>query len=725
MPHTVGQSLKRVDAEAKVTGAAQYPGDLSRPGMLHMKVLFAAHPHARIHSIDTVRAEAVPGVIAVLTADDVPNNIYGIAEYDQPVLAADVVRCVGDRVALIIAETEEQAAAARALITVDYEVLPVLPTPDAAMAPDAPVLHPDKGSNVLASYHVRKGDVETTLAAADVVIEETYEIGGQEHVYLQPDAGLAWVERDGTVVVQTAGQWAHDDQRQIANSLGLPEEKVRVIYPAIGGAFGGREDISVQILLGLAAYRVNRPVKLIWSRPETTIGHHKRHPMRIHEIWGATRDGRLLAQKIDILADAGAYTSTSESVVQSGVLACTGPYDVPNVSVDARPVYTNNLPSGAFRGFGVAQATVAYEGQMSRLAAALDMDPVELRHRNLMHEDSLTLTQAAVPPGLSAEATLKAAAEAAGWAREDGIWHRERGGVEVRPGVRRGVGFVAGWKNVGYTHGYPETSTAEIVLHGGGSIDCAEVHLSAAEVGQGIHTAILQMAAEGLDLPVERIELIVTDTGRTRSAGSVSASRMTFMAGNALRGAAEAAKAAWKNEDRPASAVYTYHAPLTDEPDEETGAGNLSFAFAYLAQAVEVEVDTGTGQVAVTRIVAAHDVGKAINPMIVEGQIHGGAIQGLGWATIEDFVTRDGQVLSPNLSTYLIPTIMDVPETFDALILEEHQPIGPWGATGMGEMPLLGIPPAIIDAIHDATGVWVNGIPLTPGRVLAALNEHD
>lgn len=721
MAHTVGQSLKRVDAEAKVKGAALYPGDLTRPGMLYMKVLFSAHPHARILRIDTARAEAAPGVIAVLTADDVPNNIYGIAEYDQPVLASDVVRCVGDRVALVIAETEEQAAAARALIDVEYDVLPAICTPDEAMAEGAPLLHPGKGSNVLASYHVRKGEVETALAGADVVIEETYEIGGQEHLYLQPDAGLAWIDVDGTVVVETAGQWAHDDQRQIANSLGLPEEKVRVVYPAIGGAFGGREDISVQILLGLAAYRVNRPVKLIWSRPETTIGHHKRHPMRIHEVWGATRDGRLVAQKIDILADAGAYTSTSESVVQSAVLAATGPYDVPNVSIDARPVYTNNLPSGAFRGFGVAQATVAYEGQMSRLAAALEMDPVELRHRNLLHEGSVMSTQAVLPPGLSAEATLKAAAEAAGWTRENGAWRRQRGGVEVRAGVWRGVGFVSGWKNVGYTHGFPETSTAEIVLHGSASIDCAEVHLAAAEVGQGIHTAILQMAAEALDLPVERIELVVTDTGRTRSAGSVSASRMAFMAGNALRGAAEAARSAWDDEERPADAVYTYHAPLTEEPDEETGAGNLVFAFAYLAQAVEVEVDTGTGQVAVTRIVAAHDVGKAINPMIVEGQIHGGAIQGLGWATIEDFVTREGRVLSPNLSTYLIPTIMDVPETFDALILEEHQPIGPWGVTGMGEMPLIGIPPAIIDAIHDATGVWVNGIPLTPSRVLAAL----
>ena len=719
----VGQRLPRIDAAAKVRGAADFPGDLSMPGMLHLKVLFAGRPHSRIVEIDAFAARTLPGVAAVLTAEDVPNNIYGISEYDQPVLCREVVRHVGERVALVIAESEEIAARARELIRVVYHDMPVVDTVDRALAPNAPVLHPQKGSNVMTTFRVAKGDVQAGFAAADVIVEATYEMGAQEHVYLQPDAGLAWVDEDGNVVVKTAGQWAHDDQRQIANCLDLPEDRVRVIYTYTGGAFGGREDVTVQIILALAAYHVRRPVKVVWSREETTIGHHKRHPMRIRHRWGATADGRITAQETEILADAGAYASTSEYVVASTVLVSTGPYEVANALVTAQPVYTNNLPSGAFRGFGTAQAVVAAAVHMARLADVLGMDPVEVRMRNALTEGAVTHTMAELPSGVSAVQTLEAAARRAGWQLADGEWRRPERKSEVRPGVRRGLGIVSGWKNVGYTLGYPEQSTATVELHGEAEVESAVVRLAAAEVGQGIHTAITQMAVEALGLPPDRLTLIFTDTHATESAGSVSASRMAFMAGNALIGAANAARQVWRAEERPAVATYTYRPPATTPFDPETGRASGAFAFAYLAEAAEIEVDTGTGQIRVTRMITACDVGRAINPQIVEGQLEGGTVQGIGWATTENWVSRGGQVLTPNLSTYLIPTIMDVPAEMEPLILEEHLPLGPWGATGVGELPLLGAPPAIVAAVHDATGVWIDAIPLTPERVLDALER--
>jgi CO/xanthine dehydrogenase Mo-binding subunit len=719
----VGRSLPRVDALAKVRGAAEFPGDLSMPEMLHMKVLFSGRPHALIRHIETAKALASPGVVAVLTARDVPVNNYGISESDQPVLCDRVVRFEGDRVALIIAEDEKAADMGRSLVEVEYQDLPVVESVEKALADGAELVHDEKGSNLLALFRVRKGDVEAGLAGADVVLEGVYEIGGQEHAYMQPDAGLAYLDDDGNLVVKTAGQWAHDDRRQIARSLDLPEERVRVIYAYVGGAFGGREDVSVQILVALGALKTRRPVKLVWNRYETTIGHHKRHPMTIRNKWGAMRDGRIVAQEIDILADAGAYASTSAYVVNSTVLVCTGPYDVPNVKVDARAVYTNNPPSGAFRGFGVPQGVLAAETQMARLAEKLGMDPVEIRLHNFLSAGSVTHLMSEMPAGLSARETLKAAAGAIGWWNSSGRWTRPRVERQPMPKIMRGIGIAAGWKNVGYTFGYPEQATTLIELHGAADIERAVVRLPAAEVGQGIHTTIAQMASEALGVSPERIEVIYTDTSQTPSAGSVSASRMAYMAGNALRDAGRAALEAWHNEQRPAIASRTFKPPATEAMDPVTGRANGVFAFAYLAQAVEVEVDSSTGQVRVTRIVSAHDVGRAINPQIVEGQIQGGAIQALGWATMEDFIVQHGLVATPTFSTYLIPTVLDVPPDFESLVLEEPLPSGPWGATGVGEMSFLAIAPAILDAVHDATGIWFNRVPLTPERVLAGLAQ--
>jgi CO/xanthine dehydrogenase Mo-binding subunit len=720
----IGKSIPRVDALAKVRGTADFPGDLSMPGMAHMKVLFARRSHARILHIDTEEARSYPGVLAVLTARDVPVNSYGIGEYDQPVICEDIVRFVGDRVALVVAENEQIAARARALIRVDYEDLQVINSPEDALLPDAPILHPAKNSNILTSLQIRKGDVQSAESDAPVIIDETYDLGGQEHAYLQPDAGLAWVDQDGCIVVKTAGQWAHDDRRQIAHALSLPEECIRVIYTYAGGAFGGREDVSVHILLALAVLKIGRPVKVIWSREETTIGHHKRHAMKIQHRWGATRDGQLIFQKTKILADAGAYASTSAYVVASTLLTSTGPYNVPHVAVDAQAVFTNNVTGGAFRGFGVPQAITTAEAQMARLAEALDIDPVELRLRNMFVEGSRTSTQAEVPAGLSARETLVAAAQAVGWQKESGKWVRPDSKTKVGSGILRGVGIASGWKNVGYTLGYPEEATASIELHGRAEIERAVVRLGTSEVGQGTLTTIKQMAADALNLPLELVELIFTDTAQTASAGSVSASRMAFMAGNVLRETSEAVMKAWRNEDRPAVVTHTYKAPSTDALDPQTGAGVGAFAFAYLAQAVELEVDPETGQLNVLRIVSAHDVGRAIHPQIVEGQIEGGVIQGLGWAMMEDFQSEEGQVLTPDLTTYLIPTARDIPTDLESVVLELNLPLGPWGVTGVGEMSLLAIAPALIDALHDATGVWFNVIPLPPERVFEGLRRR-
>jgi CO/xanthine dehydrogenase Mo-binding subunit len=719
----IGQNSKRLDATAKVTGEAIFPGDLSMDGMAHMKVLFAGRPHARIRSLDTSHAEALPGVLAVLTAKDVPINNFGIDIFDQPVLCEDVVRSVGDRVALVIAESEPIAAKGVALIDVVYEDLPILASPEAALEPGAPVLHPDQESNVLDTFRIRKGDIEAGFAKADVIIEETYTMGAQEHVYMQPDAGLAWVDENGKVIVKTAGQWAHDDRRLIAHCLDLPEDRVQVIYTYIGGAFGGREDVSVQIILGLATFKLGRPVKVIWNREETTIGHPKRHPMKIYHKWGATRDGKLVAQQTKILADAGAYASTTSWVVSSTVLLSTGPYEVENVWLDGQAVFTNNILSGAFRGFGIPQAVFAAELQIARLAEALGMDPVELRMRNLVREGSLTGTMMEVMPNCSTRETLEAAAKAAGWVKTSEVWKRHQTHQEVRPGTLHGVGIASGWKNIGYTLGFQETSTATIELYGEAEIERVVVRLPAAEVGQGIQTTITQMVSEAFGVSSKQIELLMPDTDEAESAGSVSASRMALMAGNVLRGAAEAVLEKWKDEERPAIATHTYHAPLTEPMDPETGAATGAFALAYVAQAVEVEVDIETGHVKVTRIISANDVGRAINPKIVEGQIEGAAIQGMGWALMEDFVTKNGEVLTPGLSTYLIPTVLDVPEDFQSLILEENLPLGPWGVNGMGEMPLISIAPAILDAVHDATGVWHSHIPLTPERLLTGMDQ--
>ena len=483
---SVGQRLPRRDAEGKVTGAATYPADRFPSDALHALVVFTGQPHARLLRLDTAAAAAAPGVVAVFTAADVPVNEYGLTMFDQPVLIgpgptgrspvpADVSRWEADHLAVVVAETPAAARAAALLLDVEWEPLPVVADLDAALAGDV-LVHPESatGSNVYQHYRIRKGDIAAGWAAADVVVEGSYDVPYQEHAYLQPEAGLAYLDEEDRITVEIAGQWTHEDREQIAHALDLPEDRVRVVYPAIGGAFGGREDMSLQIVLALAAWRlgqrgVRRTVVARWSREESIVGHHKRHRGRIRARLGAARDGRITAVEADVHLDAGAYNYTSNKVLGNAHLGVAGPYEVPNARIDSYAVYTNATPGGAFRGFGGPQATFVAETQMNKLAEALGMDPVELRRRNVLHDGSVGITQSQMPAGVTLPTVVDRCADAAAFERPlpPAPLFSPFASLPPVPGaVRRGRGFARAFKNVGFSFGFPERCEAEIRLHG-------------------------------------------------------------------------------------------------------------------------------------------------------------------------------------------------------------------------------------------------------------------
>lgn len=631
--------------------------------------------------------------------------------------AADIVRFVGDQVAAVVAESEAQAAAALKLIRVEYEDLPLVTDPVEAMKPDAPRVHEEIGnSNICVHYKIRKGNVEEGFAKADVIVQSEYRTPVQEHAYLQPEAGLAYIDEEERITVVCGGQWTHEDREQIAHALDMPEEQIRVVYPAIGGAFGGREDMSVQILLALAAWKLQRPVKIIWSRRESIIGHGKRHAVVLRAKWGATKDGKVVAVENEIIGDGGAYMYTTNKVLGNTTITSSGSYNIPNIKTDVYGVYTNNVPGAAFRGFGAPQALFMAETQMNKLAEKLGMDPVEFRLKNALKDGDPMSVGTPSPSPVSVIQCIEAARDRFGWKEER---QKER----LASHVKRGQGFAAGFKNIGFSFGYQENCWARVEIHGNSEIDHVVLHHASAEVGQGTHTVMTQMAAEAVGVPVEKVKLISSDSATMGNSGSVSASRMTFMSGNSIRGAAEVALKKWRAEERPAIGEFKYLAPRTTPFDPETGYSTPNFAYAFAAQAIEVEVDTETGHVRVVRVVAADDLGKPINPGLVEGQIEGAVVQAQGYAVLEDFQTKDGRVLTDQLSTYLIPTIWDIPEKVESVILEVPDPNGPWGARGVGELPFLPVAPAICAAIHDATGAWVDEFPFTPERVLRALGK--
>ncbi len=728
----ISESIKRIDARGKVTGETPYPGDIDIDGQLWMRIKFSERAHARVIRVDASPAEALPGVIRVFTSQDVPVNEYGLVMKDQPVLCgpggdkagADVVRCYMDMVAAVVAETDDIARRALDLIQVEYEDLPAVFDPEDAMAESAPQLHPEHPRNLVTQYRIRRGDMAAGWAAADVVVEGEYETTWQEHAYLQPEAGLSYIDEEDRVTVVVAGQWTHEDQEQIYHALNLPPADVRVIYPAIGGAFGGREDMSVQIVLALATWKLRRPVKIQWNREESILYHHKRHPIKIRAKWGATRSGRLTAIQAEVIGDAGAYNYTSNKVLGNAHLTVSGPYEIPNVHIDTYTVYTNNIPSGAFRGFGAPQALLAAEGQMNRLAAALDIDPLQIRLINSIREGSIGTVATPFPAGVTMPEVFEACGRESWWRQTSAGWTLQKPAQLADASKRRGRGLAGGFKNVGFSFGFPEHCWAGIELQGSAEIEAVILYHAGADVGQGAHTALSQMAADAVGVPFDKVRIVASDTATSESSGSASASRLSFMSGNAIRGAAEIALRKWLEEERPAKGEFMYHPPPTTAFDPQTGRAEPNFAYGYVAEAVEVEVDIETGQVQLIDVVCANDVGKVINPQQLEGQIEGAVIQAQGYALMEYLVSREGKILNPYLSTYLIPTSLDVPPRIKSVLLENPDPIGPWGVRGMAEMPFLPLAPAIAAAIYDATGVWVDSQPFTAQRVVKALRKH-
>jgi len=728
-PGWIGESVRRVDGVPKTTGEFAYASDLQAAGMLWGHTVRSPHAHARVRAIDLSGALGVTGVHAVLTHADVPGRkTYGLEFLDQPVLAVDRVRYFGEPVALVAAEHPEQARRAAEQIAVDYESL--VPISDPERATESEPLHPDRETHALGHYlHDPRPNVVRTMrivhgdpdAHADVVVEGAYEIGTQDQAFLGPESGLAVPDGEGGVDVYVATQWLHVDREQVAPCLGLAEEQVRIHLAGVGGAFGGREDLSMQIHAAMLALHTSRPVKMVYSREESFSGHVHRHPARIHAEHRATREGRLVCVRMRILLDGGAYASSSTAVTANAASFACGPYNVPNALIEATSVFTNNPPCGAMRGFGAVQTCFAAEAQMDALARTLDLDPVELRLLNALGTGGSLPTGQVISGSLPvAEVIRRCAALREPEPEElprDAIRLPGGAGNTTRgEGVKRGVGFAVGFKNLAYSEGFDDSCAARVRLFEDGS---AEVHCAAAEVGQGVTNVILQVART--ELGTDDVRLAAGTTGTVGSAGSASASRMTWMAAGAVREACRAAlaeQAARGGGDVDVERVYRH--PLTAPLDPETGqVGEVPahVAFACAAMKVVAEVDVELGLTRIVWIGTAQDVGKAVNPQAVEGQIEGGTAQGLGLALMEEIQTRDGQILNPNFTDYLIPTALDMPPVVSELV-EDPEPGAPYGVKGVGEPPTVVSTAAIVSALRNATGRGLTRVPVRPDDIV-------
>ena len=722
-PNEVGITTFRADGVPKVKGEFEYASDMRMEGMLHGATLRSPHPRADVWGIDIGPALAIPGVHAVLTHADVPGRkTYGMEVPDQPVLAINHIRYQGEPVAIVAADHPETARRAADAIVVDYRELTPLTDAEAAMAPGAPELHPDTPDtprlhgtgNVLRHLRINHGDPD---ASADVVVSGEYEVGMQDQAFLGPESGLAVPDGEGGVDLYIATQWLHVDQGQVAESLGLPPEKVRLTLGGVGGAFGGREDLSMQIHACMLALHTGRPVRMAYNREESFYGHVHRHPCAMRYEHGATRDGRLVFVRARIVLDGGAYASSSTAVCANAACFACGPYEVPNARIDSYVVYTNNPPCGAMRGFGAVQVAFAHEAQMDRLAAALDMDPVDLRIRNAMTPDSRMPTgQRIGEPAPVAELLERVRAmpmppEGGGrdWILPGGIANVTHG-----EGVRRGVGYGIGIKNIGFSEGFDDYSTARVRLSMEGGEPLVEVHTAAAEVGQGIDTVVAQIART--ELGVERVAVLDADT-RVGSAGSTSASRQTYVTGGAVKAACEAVRERWAaGAALPIEETVEWRHRPTHRLDED-GQGDAHVQYAFSAHRAVVDVDTELGLVRVVELATVQEVGKAMNPQALEGQIEGGSAQGLGLALLEEIQIKDGKVLNASFTDYLLPTILDMPP-MRIEVLEHADPEAPYGLKGVGEPPNISTPPAIAAALRAATGRALPRIPVRPEHLV-------
>jgi xanthine dehydrogenase D subunit len=764
-PGQIGASPSRPDGRLKVTGEFAYGSDLWMEDMIWGVTLRSTHPHARIKSISIGEALATAGVYAVLTADDVPgSNVYGLEHADQPVLAFEVVRYVGEPIALVAANHPEVARLAASKIIVEYERLSSVTDAEGALEPGAPKLHP--GGNLVRHLKVRKGD---PAPQADVVVKGCYEIGMQDQAFLGPEAGLAVPDGTGGVDLFVSTQWLHVDQRQVCAALSLPPDRVRLTLAGVGGAFGGREDLSMHVHACLLALHTGKPVKMSYSREESFFGHVHRHPARIRYEHGANRDGTLVFINAAIYLDGGAYASSTPAVVGNAGTMGAGPYVVPNVHIDSYGVYTNNPPCGAMRGFGSVQAAFGYEAQMDKLAAELGMDPVEFRCKNAMQMGSAGPTgqiidsPAPVAELLRRVERMPLPAGLPEFASGDGHDLRQiPGGVGNTThgeGIARGVGYAVGYKNVGFSEGFDDYSTARVRLEAVAGEPVVSVHTAAAEVGQGLVTIEQQIART--ELGVSNVVIVPKDTG-VGSAGSTSASRQTYVTGGAVKAACENVRGqlfdmvrdrlqqpdailavedgeVWAtsqtlaegNGRMPLGAIADFlgdavlentqewrHRP-TEPVDPETGQGFAHVQYAFAAHRAVVDVDTELGLVKVVALDCAQDVGRALNPQAVVGQIQGGSAQGLGLAVMEEIQVRDGMIKNPSFTDYLIPTILDVPP-MRIDVLEYPDPHAPYGVRGVGEPPTISSGPAIVAAIRAATGLDIDRVPVRPQDITGA-----
>lgn len=751
---TLGDSADRPDGIPKVTGDFAFSSDLRATDLLWGRTLRSPHAAARIRRIDTDAAAALDGVHAVLTGADVPGSpTYGMEHRDQPVFADDMVRYHGEPVAAVAADHPELALRALEVIDVDYEVLEPLADPDAAI--EAPPIHPD--GNVFRHIGLRHGDPDGV--EGDVVVEGTYAVGMQDQAFLGPESGLAIPDGDGGVDLYISTQWLHVDQEQVAACLDLPPEQVRLSLAGVGGAFGGREDVSLQIHVCLLALATGRPVKMLYSREESFYGHVHRHPATMSYRHHATADGDLVKVEARIVLDGGAYASSSTAVIANATCFAAGPYRVPHAAVDGYAVRTNNPPCGAMRGFGAVQACFAHEAQMDKLAAALGVDPVDLRLRNALAAGDTLITGQVITGTAPVREVIEAAMAhplppepAAGDPVE-----RLPGGTGMTAmgrDVRRGVGVAAGFKNLMYSEGFDDFSTAAVRLEtDAAGTPIATVTCAAAEVGQGFTTLAVQIVRS--ELGIGQVVLGPADT-RIGSAGSTSASRQTWMSGGAVQLACRAVREELLRRasavldvpvggarrelldlrdgavvevdgdravpvvdllaDSAIEEVAEHHHPPTD-PLDEKGQGNAHVSFAFAAHRATVDVDPDLGLVRVVQIATGQDVGRALNPRSVIGQIEGGIAQGVGLAVMEEVMVTDGLVRNPSFTDYLIPTALDMPEVV-ATLIEQPEPGAPFGAKGVGEPPTISSTPAVTAAIRAATGAPITRVPVRPQDIV-------
>ena len=751
---TVGHSHLRPEAVEKVTGEAMYTDDLVFDGMLYAKARRAMIPHGFLTKLDISKAKALPGVVAVLTAEDIPaERTHGLVIYDWPVIVGvgERVRYVGDTIAIIAAETQEIAEQAAALIDAEFDLQPVITNPVQARQDGVPQLH-EKG-NLLKHIKVRKGDMNEGFAESDVILEHTFHTAITDHAFLEPECSIAVPLPDGRMEIYVGSQIPYQDREQVARVMGWPQERVRVVGQLMGGGFGGKEDIMGQIHVAMLANITQRPVKLLFDRHESLLVHPKRHATQIRIKLGAKKNGCLVAMETELYGDTGAYASLGEKVMTRATTHSAGPYDIPNVRADCYAMYTNNPPAGAFRGFGVTQSAFAVESMMDKLAETLNIDPVELRRMNSLHVGSITNTGQVLRESVGLIECIN---------KVDAEMRRHtpnpfRPFVDpANPNLVRTWGFAAAYKNTGLGGGAPDISGADVELYADGSF---QVRSSAAELGQGLVTVMRLVVAEEMSVPPEQVRVLVMDTDLSPNGGPTTASRQTFVTGNASRYAAKTlrdqitAAMAEKYDVRPEQirfvdgivhvnghslsyaeiyqemvslgqqprVRYMYEAPKTQPLG--TG-GDMHFAFSFGVQAAEVEVNKLTGEVRVLKIISANDVGMAVNPLGLQGQVEGGVMMGLGNALTEEFIVENGYVVTDHLARYRIPGIMLTPE-ITSIIVEHPVEAGPYGAKGVGEISSIPTTPAITNAIYNAVGVRVDKLPVDQELIAREIWERE